>query len=78
MNAKFFGQYLLEKGKITAQQLVDAVESQKSVHTPLGALAIEKEILAAGQVQKIHDEQRRTDRDRTARPRNSPHCDLSH
>jgi len=62
MNAKFFGQYLLEKGKITAQQLVDAVESQKSVHTPLGALAIEKEILAAGQVQKIHDEQRRTDR----------------
>jgi CheY-specific phosphatase CheX len=62
MNAKFFGQYLLEKGKITAQQLVDAVESQKSVHTPLGALAIEKEMLTAGQVQKIHDEQKRTDR----------------
>jgi CheY-specific phosphatase CheX len=62
MNAKFFGQYLLEKGKITAQQLIDAVESQKSVHTPLGALAIEKEMLTAGQVQKIHDEQKRTDR----------------
>ena len=62
MSAKFFGQYLLEKGKITSQQLIDAVERQKSIHTPLGALAIEKGLLAAKEVKRIHEQQKKTDR----------------
>lgn len=62
MSAKFFGQYLLEKGKITSQQLVDAVERQRGVHTPLGTLAMEKGMLTAEQVKKIHEQQKKTDR----------------
>lgn len=62
MSAKFFGQYLLEKGKITPQQLMDAVSHQKGIHAPLGALAMEKGMLSAEQVKKIHVEQKKADR----------------
>lgn len=62
MSAKFFGQYLLEKGKITPQQLMDAVNHQKGIHAPLGALAMEKGMLSANQVKKIHEQQKKTDR----------------
>lgn len=62
MSAKFFGQYLLEKGKITPQQLMDAVNHQKGIHAPLGALAMEKDMLTAVQVRKIHEQQKKTDR----------------
>lgn len=62
MSAKFFGQYLLEKGKISPQQLMDAVSHQKGIHAPLGALAMEIGMLNAAQVKKVHEQQKKTDR----------------
>lgn len=62
MAIKFFGQYLLEKGKITPQQLLEAVEYQKEVNISVGTLAIEKGLLTSQQVEKINKEQYRTDR----------------
>lgn len=53
MSAKFFGQYLLEKGRITSQQLVDALEYQKSVSPPIGALALDRGLLTVDQVKLI-------------------------
>ena len=53
MSAKFFGQYLLEKGRITSQQLVDALEYQKSISSPIGALALDHGLLTADQVKMI-------------------------
>jgi len=53
MSAKFFGQYLLEKGRITSQQLVDALEYQKSVSQPIGALALDHGLLSVDQVKLI-------------------------
>ncbi|MGH7771201.1 MAG: chemotaxis protein CheX [Candidatus Binatia bacterium] len=62
MSSRFFGQYLLEKGRITSQRLIEAMDLMKGVHTPLGTLAIEKGMLTAEQVKKIHAEQKKTDR----------------
>ncbi|MBN1663222.1 MAG: chemotaxis protein CheX [Deltaproteobacteria bacterium] len=61
MAIKFFGQYLLEKSKITPEQLLSAVEYQKEVNVSVGTLAIEKGYLTAQQVDKINREQLRTD-----------------
>src|SRR5262245_22254645 len=53
MSAKFFGQYLLEKGRITSQQLFDALEFQKNVKPPVGVLALEQGLLNADQVKTV-------------------------
>ena len=53
MSAKFFGQYLLEKGRITSQQLVDALEYQKSISSPIGALALDHGLLTVDQMKLI-------------------------
>lgn len=62
MSVKFFGQYLLEKGKITREQLLEAVEHQKSINVSLGTVALEKGMLNPDQINKIHFEQRKTDK----------------
>lgn len=53
MSAKFFGQYLLERGRITSQQLADALEYQKSISSPIGALALDHGLLSVDQVKLI-------------------------
>ncbi|MBM2802554.1 MAG: hypothetical protein HW419_447, partial [Deltaproteobacteria bacterium] len=53
MSAKFFGQYLLEKGRITSQQLVEALEFQKSGRPPIGALALDVGLLTPDQVKLV-------------------------
>jgi CheY-specific phosphatase CheX len=62
MSAKFFGQYLLEKGRITSQQLVDALEFQKSVSQPIGALALDHGLLSVDQVKLILGRQLKNER----------------
>jgi len=42
MSTRFFGQYLLEKGRITSQQLLDALECQNDITAPIGAMAWNK------------------------------------
>jgi CheY-specific phosphatase CheX len=60
MSSKFFGQYLLEKGRITSQQLFTGLDNQKSVTSPIGILALEKGWLTAEQIKQILEAQKKT------------------
>jgi CheY-specific phosphatase CheX len=61
MIPKFFGQYLLEKEILDKDQLIEAINYQKSKILKLGEIAIKHEFLSEKQVAKIHNEQKRTD-----------------
>jgi CheY-specific phosphatase CheX len=60
MSSRFFGQYLLEKGRITSQQLSTALDSQKSVSSPIGILALERGWLTAEQIKQILEMQKKS------------------
>ncbi len=62
ISVKFFGQYLLEKGRITQDQLLEAVSRQRSANPLLGALALERGYLTPAQADAINAAQRTTDR----------------
>lgn len=62
MAAKFFGQFLLEKGVIDAAQLLRALEIQRMSNPALGELACEKGMLTDAQAQAINERQRREDK----------------
>lgn len=62
MAAKFFGQFLLEKGVIDAAQLLRALEIQRTSNPALGELACEKGMLDAAQAQRINERQRSEDK----------------
>lgn len=62
MSIKFFGQYLLEHGRIIKEELLDAIEFQKKVNAKLGTIALDAGYLTAQQVEHIHSEQQRTDK----------------
>jgi len=59
---RFFGQYLLERGRIDHRQLLAAVEYQNVTNARLGTLALGKGYLTEAQVQRINLAQRTTDR----------------
>ncbi|MBN2143214.1 MAG: chemotaxis protein CheX [Candidatus Aureabacteria bacterium] len=58
MNIKYFGQFLLEKGHITRDQLLEALKYQKSVNVKLGTLAIDKQYMTGAQVEDVLKTQR--------------------
>lgn len=58
---RFFGQYLLEKGLVNREQLLKALEYQRSKVRKLGEIAIQREYLSEKDVEAIHQEQRKTD-----------------
>jgi len=58
MSTRFFGQFLLERGRITSQQLLAALELQKSISRPIGTLALERGWLSAAQIKDILDRQK--------------------
>ena len=62
MAAKFLGQFLLERGVITAPQLLAAIDAQRASNPLLGELAVRKGWLEAAQAQRIHQRQRVEDR----------------
>jgi|GEM_PF-419558 len=59
---KFFGQYLIEKGRITNQQLREALEYQHNAVKRIGDIAVIKGFMTLEQVKKVNLEQRRTDK----------------
>jgi CheY-specific phosphatase CheX len=59
MSTRFFGQFLLERGRITSQQLLAALEFQKTISMPIGTLALERGWLSAAQVTDILEQQKR-------------------
>jgi CheY-specific phosphatase CheX len=62
MTAKFIGQFLLEKGLITRDALIEASEQQLRSNLTLGALAVSKGLLTEEQADAINKEQQRTDK----------------
>jgi CheY-specific phosphatase CheX len=62
MNTRFFGQYLLEKGRITSQQLLDALEYQKEITAPIGAMSLEQSLLTTEQFKKVLEQQKKKNR----------------
>lgn len=62
MAAKFFGQFLLEKGVITSAQLLRALDVQRASNPALGELACERGMLTADQAQLINERQRSEDK----------------
>jgi hypothetical protein len=61
MSAAFFGQYLLSKGLLNAQQLAKALTAQEVMNKRLGELALETKLLSEQQVQEILKLQKRED-----------------
>lgn len=53
MSAAFFGQFLLNKGLIDAQQLAKALTAQEVLNKKLGELALAKNLLSEKQVREI-------------------------
>jgi CheY-specific phosphatase CheX len=62
MGVKFIGQFLLERGVITREQLLLATELQEQRNRPLGAYAVERGYLTPAQAEQINREQQVTDR----------------
>lgn len=62
MAAKFFGQFLLEKGVITSAQLLRALDVQRTSNPALGEIAVECGMLTPAQALTINERQRREDR----------------
>ena len=62
MTVRFLGQYLLDRGAITAQQLQAATEAQRASNPLLGELAVREGLLSVEQAQRIHQRQRSDDR----------------
>ena len=58
MSAKFFGQFLLEQGAVTGEQLLAAVKIQESTNVLLGTRAIDAGLMTAAQVEEINSMQR--------------------
>jgi CheY-specific phosphatase CheX len=62
VSAKFFGQFLLEQGAVTSEQLLAAVKIQESTNVLLGTRAIDAGLMTAAQVEQINLLQRTVDR----------------
>lgn len=62
MAAKFFGQFLLEKGVISSAQLLRALDVQRTSNPALGELAVAHGMITEAQAAGINERQRREDR----------------
>lgn len=54
MHTQFFGNFLLNKGVITPEQLVDALKIQANTHKKLGTLAIHSGFMSASEVEDVY------------------------
>lgn len=54
MFSAFFGNYLLNKGVVTKEELTQVLEQQKNVRLMLGILAINAGYMTAKQVEEVH------------------------
>ncbi len=61
MRITFLGQFLVRKGLVTEEQLLDAVGYQKSTNELIGVLAVKRNFLTPEQVDEILDRQREAD-----------------
>lgn len=61
MAVKFFGQYLIERGVLSADQLLAALEDQRGRNRRFGSYALQLGYLRPADVQRIQTEQQRED-----------------
>jgi hypothetical protein len=59
---QYFGQYLLNKGYLTLEQLYDGLENQKETRLKLGVLAVNAGYMKADQAYKINEAQKKLDK----------------
>ncbi len=62
MFSQYFGQYLLNQGILSADQLSEVLELEKSVHVKLGILAMDAGYLTPLQVEQVHELQKSQDK----------------
>jgi len=62
VGTKSFAEFLLERGTVAREHMLDAVTHQKEVNLSLCALAVEKGFLTEDRIGALDNEQRRTDR----------------
>jgi CheY-specific phosphatase CheX len=62
VSATFFGQYLLQEGAVTSEQLLRAVQLQAGKHLRLGELAVAAGLLTLDQMGELLREQRSVDK----------------
>lgn len=61
MRPEFFGQFLIRRGEIDAQQLREALDLMEELNLQLGALAVAEGFATEADCRRVNDEQRRTD-----------------
>lgn len=61
MSIKFFGQFLLERKALTSEQLLDAISYQETHNLKFGQYAMKKGYLKPGDVDRLNEEQKRSD-----------------
>lgn len=62
MGIKFFGHYLFDEGKLTAEQLSEAVDYQASKNLSLGEIAVREELLSSKSAELINNKQKSLDK----------------
>jgi hypothetical protein len=62
MFTQYFGQYLLQRGILTGEQLREVIEAQKETRVKLGVLALNQGYMTPEQVVEVHQEQTRRDK----------------
>lgn len=61
MAVKFFGQFLVEKGVVSREHVVEAMRLQEEVNLKFGETAVSMELLTQREIERIHLAQRRED-----------------
>lgn len=62
MFVQFFGGFLLNKGVVSADQLMDAMQRQATTHIQLGTLAMHASLMTAEQIEEVRIAQTHTDK----------------
>ncbi len=61
MGVKFFGQYLIERGEVTAEQVRAALDLMDEENRSIGELAVEGRLISKADADKVNAEQRHRD-----------------
>jgi hypothetical protein len=62
MFSKYFGNFLLNKGIITSQQLNEVFQEEKNTHVKLGILALNKGFMTLQQIEEVNEAQMSSDK----------------
>ncbi len=61
MAVKFFGQFLVEKGVVSREKLLEAIELQEKNNLKFGEMALNMGMICKADVERVHDAQRSED-----------------